>query len=111
MTSVAQNRAGIDALMEAEREAADIIATARLLKKQRKSQADQDALMEIEAYKEKKTLQFQTHVASGAGGQDESLAALASDAKKVCDRLDNAFVSNKNATTDMLVGFVSNGLL
>jgi|TARA_B110000208_G_C11664034_1_gene392744 V-type H+-transporting ATPase subunit G len=108
---MAQNRQGIEQLMEAEREAADIIATARLLKKQRKSQADQDALMEIDAYKGKKAQEFNAITSSGAGSQDDSLTALAADAKRVCDTLDSEFTANKDKTTDMLIGMVTNGLL
>ena len=96
--------------MAAERQAADIIATARLLKKQRRTQADHDALTEIDSYKEKKTQEFKGFVQSGAGGQDDSLLALATEAKQVCERLDNEFVANKEKTTDMLVKYVTNGL-
>ena len=106
-----QNRQGIDELMAAERQAADIIATARLLKKQRRTQADQDALTEIDAYKEKKTQEIDVVKTKGEGGQDESLQALAADAKQVCERLDNEFKANKDKTTDMLVKYVTNGLL
>ena len=109
--SMTQNRQGIDELMAAERQAADIIATARLLKKQRRTQADQDALTEIDAYKEKKTQEFDVVKTKGEGGQDESLQALAADAKQVCERLDNEFKANKDKTTDMLVKYVTNGLL
>ena len=109
--SMTQNRQGIDELMAAERQAADIIATARLLKKQRRTQADQDALTEIDAYKEKKTQEFDVVKTTGEGGQDESLQALAADAKQVCERLDNEFKANKDKTTDMLVKYVTNGLL
>jgi hypothetical protein len=48
---------------------------------------------------------------TGEGGQDESLQALAADAKQVCERLDNEFKANKDKTTDMLVKYVTNGLL
>jgi len=108
---MAQNRQGIEQLMEAERQAADLIATARLLKKQRKTQADQDALMEIDGYKQKKSQEFDMIAQAGAGGQDENLAALAADAKEVCNRLDSEFQANRDRTTDMLVKMVSNGLL
>ena len=109
--TMAQNRQGIEQLMEAERQAADLIATARLLKKQRKTQADQDALMEIDGYKQKKSQEFDMIAQAGAGGQDENIAALAADAKEVCTRLDSEFQANRDRTTDMLVKMVSNGLL
>jgi ATP synthase subunit G len=108
---MAQSRQGIEELMAAERQAADIIATARLLKKQRRTQADQDALTEIDAYKEKKTAEFEGYVKNGVGGQDESLQALAAEAKQVCERLNNEFTANKDKTTDMLLKYVTNGLL
>lgn len=66
---MASSKAGISALMEAEQKAADIIQAARLLKKQRKAQADQDALAEINLYKAQRQREFEGIKTAQAGGE------------------------------------------
>ena len=108
---MASSKAGISALMEAEQKAADIIQAARLLKKQRKAQADKDALAEINEYKDQKQAEFETIKNGQSGGNDESMGQIASEADSACAVLRQEYEENKDKAAAMLCGYVSTGLL
>lgn len=97
--------------MEAEQKAADIIQSARLLKKQRKAQADEDALAEINAYRALKEGEFAQIVKVNEGGSDDTLGKLVAEADSACNVLKTEFEQNKDKAADMLCKYVSSGLL
>ncbi|VVT50509.1 uncharacterized protein SAPINGB_P002787 [Magnusiomyces paraingens] len=72
----AQNSAGIQTLLEAERKAHDIVQNARTFRTQRLKSAKADAASEIEAYKKQKEAEFQKFEAdhSGSSTKDEEEA-------------------------------------
>ena len=108
---MASSKAGISALMEAEQKAADIIQAARLLKKQRKAQADKDALTEINEYKDQKQAEFEAIKKGQSGGNDDYMSQIASEADSACAVLRQEYESNKDKAAAMLCGYVSTGLL
>lgn len=97
--------------MEAEQKAADIIQAARLLKKQRKAQADQDALAEINLYKAQRQREFEGIKTAQAGGNDDSVGLMAREADQACHVLRQEYDQNKDKAAAMLCGYVSSGLL
>ena len=108
---MASSKAGISALMEAEQKAADIIQAARLLKKQRKAQADEDALAEINLYKGQKQAEFEAIKTAQAGGNDDSMGQMAREADEACGVLRQEYEQNKDKAAAMLCNYVSTGLL
>ncbi len=105
------SKAGLSQLMEAEQKAADIIQAARLLKKQRKAQADQDAMGEITKYQDQKAQEFEQIKASQADGADDKLQQLSQNAEAACATLKQEFEANKDKAAAILCNYVGAGLL
>ncbi|KAM4065924.1 vacuolar (H+)-ATPase G subunit [Hirsutella rhossiliensis] len=114
----AQNSAGIQTLLDAEREASKIVQKAResnnqanrhpatIVRTKRVKEARDEAKKEIADYKAKKDGEFKKFEAEHSKGDKEAEAEAAKDAEKQIKTIKEAGQKNKNAVVKNLMSAV-----
>ncbi|KAK9898409.1 V-type ATPase [Cystobasidium minutum MCA 4210] len=100
---MAANTAGIQTLLDAEKEAAKIVAKAREYRTQRVKDARGEAAKEIEAYKSKQEAEFQAFEKEHTGDNDALAAELDKQTDSQLDDIRAQFGRNKQSVVDKLL--------
>ncbi|EIN03809.1 V-type ATPase [Punctularia strigosozonata HHB-11173 SS5] len=99
----AQQSQGIQTLLEAEKEAAKIIAQARQYRVQKLKDARSEALKEIEEYKKAKEQEFKAFESSHAGVNQEAQAAVDKETEAKLQSITSSYEAQKDAVVKKLL--------
>ncbi|RPB23719.1 V-type proton ATPase subunit G [Terfezia boudieri ATCC MYA-4762] len=99
----AQNSAGIQTLLDAEREAQKIVAKARTYRTQRVKDARTEAQKEIENYKSQKESEFQKFQAEHSGSVQKLESQAVKDAEGALQRIMDAGVKKGAEVVQILI--------
>merc|ERR1712093_736029 len=102
-TSHAANTAGIQTLLDAEKEAAKIVQKARDYRTQRVKDARGEAAKEIEAYKTKVEREFQAIEQEHSGDNDAAQSELDKQTEQQIESIKADFGKNRQAVVDKLL--------
>lgn len=98
---------GIQTLLEAEKEASEIIARARKQKTQRLKEAKDEAEKEIQEFRAKKEEEFQAYLATNSGNTDEATKKLQLETDQKLKDVQQAYLLNKEAVIKKLLEAVA----
>ncbi|KJE93560.1 vacuolar ATP synthase subunit G [Capsaspora owczarzaki ATCC 30864] len=97
---------GIQALLAAEKSAAEIVAKARKRKATRLKQAKDEAEAEIAAFKSEREAQFQAHVKAHEGDTTQIAQRLKEETNTKLVAIDNDAAQHKQAVINKLLEYV-----
>ncbi|EIM86714.1 V-type ATPase [Stereum hirsutum FP-91666 SS1] len=99
----AQHSQGIQTLLEAEKEAAKVVAQARQYRVQRLKDARSEASKEIEEYRKAKEAEFKAFEESHAGTTQTAQSAVDAETDEKLKEVEGQFESNKDAVVKKLL--------
>eukprot|EP00127_Corallochytrium_limacisporum_P001678 Clim_evm15s77 gene=Clim_evmTU15s77 len=102
-----QNSQGIQALMSAEKGAAETIQAARKKRLQRLKEAKDEAEAEIEAFHQLKEKEYKEYVQQNAGSTDKAVAKMRQDAEQELQGIKRQANKAEGAVVKRLVDVVS----
>jgi V-type H+-transporting ATPase subunit G len=105
-TMSAQNSAGIQTLLDAEREASKIVQKAREYRTKRVKEARDEAKNEINEYKAKKEEEFKAFEAEHSKGNKDAEAEASKDADAQIKEIQEAGKKNQDAVVKNLLAAV-----
>jgi len=101
---------GIQALLAAEKAAAETIKAARVKRQQRLKQAHEEAESEVTNYKTQKEQEFQQKVTQNSGDSEKITASLQAETDQKLKNVEASVTKNKQAAVDLLYNSVINCL-
>ncbi|KAI9034340.1 H+-ATPase G subunit-domain-containing protein [Hyaloraphidium curvatum] len=99
----AQSAAGIQTLLEAEKEAAKIVQKARQYRVQRLKDARTEAAKDIEALKAQKQSEFAEFEKQYAGSSDEGVSKVTAETDVQLKTIEETFAKNKGMVLDKIM--------
>ncbi|AGO09915.1 AaceriAAL076Wp [[Ashbya] aceris (nom. inval.)] len=98
---------GIATLLKAEKEAHEIVASARRYRQERLKQAKLDASQEISEYRRRKEQELQEYEAANAGGAEELEREAEQRAQKELDEIRRVASAKRDAVLELLIDAVT----
>ncbi|KAJ3383939.1 anaphase promoting complex subunit 5, partial [Lobulomyces angularis] len=99
---------GIQTLLEAEKEAAKIVAKARQYRVQRLKEARQEAAKEIEALKQQKNAEFINFEKQFSGSSDNAVTKVNKETEEKLVKNNETYLKNKDAVIEKLMKAIQN---
>lgn len=103
---MAQQSEGIRRLMQAERQAEDVVTNAKRRKAQRIKEAKEEAKKEIEKYKQEREQLFQEQMKKNAGSKDDFAAKMKIETERRLETIDKEVAANKEKVIDRLLELI-----
>ncbi|GAA5940119.1 H(+)-transporting V1 sector ATPase subunit G [Sporobolomyces koalae] len=100
---MAANSQGIATLLDAEKEAAQIVAKAREYRTQRLKGAREEASKEVEALKKNKDDEFKQFESQHSNDNSDSQEQVNKSTQEQLDKIQASFDSNKSTVVDQLL--------
>lgn len=105
---MASQSQGIQALLQAEKRAAEKVAEARKRKARRLKQAKEEAQAEIEKYRTESEAQFKEHEAKHMGTRTDIAAKIDADTKTKILAMNDSVAKHRDEVMDSLMKHIAN---
>ncbi|XP_065916719.1 V-type proton ATPase subunit G 2-like [Dysidea avara] len=103
---MASQSEGIRKLMQAERQAEEVVSSAKRKKAQRIKEAKEEAKKEVETYKQEREHLFQEQMKKNAGSKDDFAAKMRVDTEKRLQKITSQVSTSKEMVIDRLLELV-----